>query len=156
MKFFTSLNRKQKLEFILFSACCVIFFTFLYLISPPIPTPNNIPTPTSTPKIISMFPPNLGEQDMLFPDLAVIFYFNTSLDVNKLKIEINPNLNYSIEFNSTNNSLIIRPSEKWEYNIEYTISISEPTLEKNTFRFLPRKPDLTKPQGVPAEIYYKE
>lgn len=104
--------------------------------------PPSQPTPPKTELKLLNTNPSSGKYKLFNPTLGIIFNFDTAIDASSAVITITPFISVEVEQEKTNpNALVIRPTENWEYNINYKISIANGLTSKDETKELKNKID---------------
>lgn len=110
--------RKVVVFFIVISF--VSLFTYLFF-----KKSKEIETPTVLPALkLIQTNPLPGNREMLFMGTAILFEFDSPIDISTAIIIINPNILLDISKGIKNNNILaISPVGEWEENTNYTITI---------------------------------
>ena len=149
-----NLSVKQK-ALVLLAILSLLAIVYI-LRSPPAGNVGLLPFPSSPslPLQISGSYPSSDRFLLDLPRIAVIFYFNQSIDLDKLRVEISPQTEVEISLGYDQKSILIRPESSWKTNIEYKFTVFGVknvilTEKKLTFLDLKQHPDLLPKYDLP-------
>ncbi len=82
------------------------------------------PTPTPQPFVLIKTFPQAGKINMPIENLALQFTFSQPVDTPSILIEIKPEVDLNSSMSKDNTVLVVYPTNKWNYNTEYEITIN--------------------------------
>jgi len=94
-------------------------------------TQEPIVLPPGEVKLLQTTPP-AGTRDMLFMGTAIIFEFDSPIDISTVVIKISPSIDFEIDPGKGNaNAIAIKPLGEWDDGVKYQITINKELLSKN-------------------------
>jgi hypothetical protein len=112
----------QKYKLLIIFVLFIIIFAVTLLIRKTPPAP--VPTPFPVVFRLEQTFPLPGTYELVIPNLAIHFTFSKPFDVANTAVKIEPFMDFEISTDDANLTLFIMPVPEWEFNTEYTITIS--------------------------------
>lgn len=129
----------KKILFLILVFVSVVAVIFLINKTKPVAPPSPVAF-----EFVRVLPPT-GENEIVFPTTAIIFYFNQMIDLEKTTATITPNRDIEVSLGEDSKSLILKTPYPWGYDINYQISLKVTSstgtvYEKSDFDFTFKKP----------------
>ena len=144
-------NKKLVILFsVLFLILTVLLLFWIYSLnsrlstsapSPSLSSPTSSFFPVVSPflkelTLVSAEPPE-GKKELLFSTSAILFTFSSDVNLYSVGVVIDPPTEVIKQISDTNTSvLVIRPKDKWSFNVPYTIKIPAGLKSKDGNSFL--------------------
>lgn len=100
----------------------VVFILFLLTrgrVQPPVPSPS----PTPQPFVLEHFFPPEGKQILGDPSVALAYSFSSPVGLSSAIITVKPYVALDLFLDKSGKTLYIKPLPRWNYNVEYQVSV---------------------------------
>lgn len=125
------MKKKINIKFIVIALILIISIVLFFVLTKK--QANNVfPSPTPITFQFEKVLPKEGNIEIAFPSTAIIFYFNSPLDISKSTILINPEKETEISVSADKKQLIVRPIQPWSMNTNYQIKLSVTSVNSTT------------------------